>query len=150
MPVSTEDLQAKMFDEVWLNHLHEVFTKMDGKLQETPGTYSGFLSHGQSADDVRPRATVGVFPVFYEKASSMAMQKRSMLVVKKAREFMNPGQVPVIVGDCPLYAKQKICQWEYPDEIGELKIVCFILKTQVGRIHPSKEFENLSRRSILE
>ena len=56
----------------------------------------------------------------------MAMQKHSMIVVKKAIEFVNPGQVPVIEGDCPLYAQQKEFQWGYPDEIGESKMVCFM------------------------
>ena len=48
--------------------------------------------------NVRPIATIVVFPVFYETASSMAMQKPALLVVKKAIEFVNPGQVPVIEG----------------------------------------------------
>ena len=67
--------------------------------------------------------TVGVFPIFEEKASTMAMQKHAMLVVKKAIDFINPGQIPVIVGDCPLHVQQKKCQWVYPDEVGETKMV---------------------------
>ncbi|XP_076158119.1 uncharacterized protein LOC143140875 [Alosa pseudoharengus] len=49
-----------------------------------------------------------------------------MLVVMKATEFVNPGQVPVIVADCPLYTQQKKCQWKFPDEVGESKMVCFM------------------------
>jgi len=86
-----------------------------------PVAYSGFYSHGQHAEDIRPRATVGVFPIFEEKASTMAMQKHAMLVVKKSIDNVNPCQIPVIVGDCPLYAQQKKCQWVYPDEVGESK-----------------------------
>ena len=56
----------------------------------------------------------------------MAMQKHAMHVVKKATEFVNPGQVPVIVGDCPLYAQQTKRQWAYQEEVGESKMVCFI------------------------
>jgi len=91
-----------------------------------PLTYSGFHSHGQQAEDIRPQATVGVFPIFEEKASTMAMQKHAMLVVKKAIDFINPGQIPVIVGDIPLYTQQKKCQWVYPDEVGESKMVSFM------------------------
>ena len=91
-----------------------------------PVTYSGFYSHGQHAEDIRPRAAVGVFTIFEEKASTMAMQKHAMLVVKKSIDFINPGQIPVIVGDCPLYAHQKKCQWVYPDEVGESKMVSFM------------------------
>ena len=52
------------------------------------------------------------------------MQKHAMLV--KAIEFVNPGQVPVIEGDCPLCAQQKKCQWTYPNEVGESNMVCFM------------------------
>ena len=48
--------------EVWMNHLHNILTKKEGKLDETPVTYSGFFSHGQDKEHVRPRAAVGVFP----------------------------------------------------------------------------------------
>ena len=56
----------------------------------------------------------------------MAMQNHSMLMVKKAIECVNPGQVAVIEGDCPLYAQQKKCQWVFPEEVGESKMVCFM------------------------
>lgn len=111
-------LQAQMPDEAWLNHVLKVFTEIDGKLQEMPVNYSGFFSYGQCADNVRPKAIVGVFPIFYEKSSSMAMQKHSMLANKKAIVFVNPGQIPVIVGDYPLYIQQKKCQWQYSNEVG--------------------------------
>ncbi|CAL8338996.1 unnamed protein product [Boreogadus saida] len=44
------------------------------------------------------------------------MQKHSMLVVMRATDFVNPGQIPVIVADFPLYMQQKKCQWKFPDE----------------------------------
>ncbi len=56
----------------------------------------------------------------------MAMQKHAMLVVKKAIDFLNPGQIPVIVGDCPLYAQHKKCQWAYPNEVGGSKMISFM------------------------
>ena len=55
-------------------------------------------------------------------ASTMVMQKHAMIVIKKAIEFVNPGQVPVMEGDCPLYAQQKKCQWAYKNEVGESKM----------------------------
>ena len=105
------------------DHLRKVLIEIDGILQDTPVTYSGFFSYGQRKEDVWPRATVGVFPVFYEEASSMAMQKHSMLVVMRATDFVNPGQIPVIVADFPQYMQQKKFQWKFPDEVGESKIV---------------------------
>jgi hypothetical protein len=107
----------------WLKHVHEVYTEKEGIVQDVPVTFSGFFSHKQSIAEVRPRATVGVFPILPDKAASLATQKHAMVTIMKATEFVNPGQVPVIVGDCPLYAQQKKCQLLYPDEVGESKIV---------------------------
>ena len=109
-----------------LQHVCQVVLGNATELPTTPVTYSGFFSHSQQPEDIKPRSTVGVFPIFFEKAASMAMQKHAILMAKKAIEFVNPGQVPVIVGDCPLYALQKKCQWKYPDEVGESKMVCFM------------------------
>jgi len=61
--------------------------------QDTPVSYSRFFSRGQQTEDVRLRATVGVFPIFYEKTSTMAMPKHAMLVVKKATEFVKSRSV---------------------------------------------------------
>ena len=40
--------------------------------------------------------------------------------------FTVQGVLTVIVGDCPLYAQQRKCQWKFPDEVGESKMVCFM------------------------
>ena len=34
--------------------------------------------------------------------------------------------MPVIVGDCPLNAIQKKCQWRYPHQVGESEMVCMM------------------------
>ena len=125
-PTVAENPRAGTPEEAWFKHLYTVVFEEGRDLQQMPVTYSGFFSYCQGAEDVRPRATVGIFHVFYEKASSMSMQKHAMLISKKATDFINPGQVPVIVGDCPLYVQQKKCQWKFPDEVGESKMVCFM------------------------
>ena len=109
-PTFAENIRSGVPDEAWLSHLYKVLTEKDGVLQTTSVTYSGFLFHNQREEEVRPRATVGVFPIFYDTASTKAMQKHAMFVIKKAIEFVNLGQVPVIEGDCPLYVQQKKCQ----------------------------------------
>ena len=46
------------------------------------------------------------------------MQKHAMLISTKATDFINSGQVPVIVGDCPLYAQQKTAYAIYGGLVG--------------------------------
>ena len=125
-PSFGEDLPTEIQEDAWLDHVYAVAVEGDGEIQDKPVSYSGFFSSNQDAADVRPSAAVGVFPVFYEKAASMAMQKHAMLMCMKATDFVNPGQIPVIVGDCPLYTLQKKCQWKFPDEVGESKVVCLM------------------------
>lgn len=118
--------EEKTSVEEWLSHVQTVIKDLNGDLQDTPVTYLGFLSHRQRIEDVRPRATVGVFPLFFDKAATMSMQKHAMHVVAKSTDFINPHQIPVLVADCPLYAIQKKCQWVYPNEVGEDKMVSFM------------------------
>ena len=95
-------------------------------LHEIPITWSGYHSHNQSNSDIRPPASIGLFPEFYEKAATLSMQKHGMLMMAEAIEYLNPGQTPVIEGDGPLYNIMKKLQLMYPDEVGETKIVSFI------------------------
>ena len=68
-PTVAENPRAGTPEEAWPKHLYTVVFEEVGELQEMPVTYSGFFSYGQRAEDVRPRATVGIFPDFYEKSS---------------------------------------------------------------------------------
>ena len=46
-----------------------------------------------------------------------------MTIVKNTIQYLNPGQVPVIAADQPLYAPAKQVQWTWPEEFGEEKFV---------------------------
>ena len=62
-------------------------------------------------------------PLFYEKAATAAMIEHGINVLHRAIEFLNPGQIPVIALDAPLYALAKITQWNWPDTHVEKKFV---------------------------
>ena len=51
------------------------------------------------------------------------MIKHGMEVIKQTTEFLNPGQIPVMACDCPIFAKAKYIQWTWPAECGEDKFV---------------------------
>lgn len=56
-------------------------------------------------------AITQLMPLFYEKAATPAMIKHGMNVLRDAIHFLNPGQVPVIAMDAPLFALAKLTQW---------------------------------------
>src|SRR6218665_873866 len=51
------------------------------------------------------------------------MIKHGMDVIKAITHFLNPGQIPVMGCDCPIFAKAKFIQWTWPDTHGENKFV---------------------------
>lgn len=64
-------------------------------------------------------ALASLLPLFHEEAKSLAMIRHSMDMVKTAVEILNPGQMPVLTCDQPLYALEKQIQWSWPTIHGE-------------------------------
>ena len=64
-----------------------------------------------------------MLPLFYEKASTPAMIKHGMDVLKIAIKFLNPAQIKVMAVDLPLFALAKMVQWKWLDTHGEDKYV---------------------------
>ena len=99
-------------------------------------------------------ALSSMLPLFHNQAKSVAMIRHSMDIVKKAVDILNPGQVPVITCDQPLYTLAKQIQWTWPATHGEkqfvvmfgglhiemtaLKHLVIFLKTVGGREHLCK------------
>ena len=51
------------------------------------------------------------------------MIKHSMDIVKTSVQYLNPGQIPVLAADQPLFALAKQIQWTWPATHGEDKFV---------------------------
>ena len=85
------------------------------------------------SDNVHPALTQ-LLPLFYENAATAAMIKHGMDMLKKATQFLNPGQISVISLDAPLFALVKLVQWNWPQTHGEkdLCLVVSILKWLYG------------------
>lgn len=64
-----------------------------------------------------------LMPLLRDEAHSVATVKHMMAKIKETVDFLNPGQVPVITADQPLYALAKQIQWHWPQFYGEEKFV---------------------------
>ena len=64
-----------------------------------------------------------LLPLFKEEAHSPAMIKHAIDVIRKAVEFLNPGQTTVVAFDQPLFAIAKQIQWQWPDVYGEKRLI---------------------------
>ena len=58
---------------------------------------------------------ITLLPLFPDDSKSVAMIRHPMAVIQRAVEFLDPGQVPVLTVDQPLFAIAKRIQWEWPD-----------------------------------
>ncbi len=85
-------------------------------------SWSAYFAHLQYSVR-RPPAITSMLPMFRDSAHSVAMVKHGMDVIMKATEHVNPGQIPVLTVDQPLYAISKEIQWSWPSKNGEEKYV---------------------------
>jgi hypothetical protein len=64
-----------------------------------------------------------LLPLLRESAQSVATVKHVMAKIKDKVAFLNPGQVPVVAADQPIFALAEQIQWEWPTQFGEDKMV---------------------------
>ena len=115
----------------WLETVHKAMSD-DGVIMENISWSAHFANLQQ---DVRPAAITALLPLFSESAHSLAMVKHSMDLIQRATSHVNPGQVPVITLDQPLYAIAKKIQWSWPDTYGDKSYV-----VMMGGLHTEMAF----------
>ena len=111
------------FSNRWLGHVKDVLDTKDIETeQDLKVSWAAF--HASEIESTGKETTMDIsalLPLFQEQ--SPAMIKHSMNIVKKAVDFLNPGQVPVTACDQPLYAVAKVIQWNWPATHGEDRFV---------------------------
>lgn len=82
-----------------------------------------------------------LLPLFPDDSKSLTMIHHAMNVITQAVQRENPGQVPVVTVDQPLYSIAKQMQWSWPITYGEDHFVIILeglhidmaaLKIQLG------------------
>ena len=99
----------------WLSKVKTAVEKstMDGWI-----SWSAYHADAHQAV-IPPAAITALLPLFLDNAHSVAMIRHSMDIVKAAVQHVNPGQIPVLAADQPLYALAKEVQWTWPATYGE-------------------------------
>ena len=64
-----------------------------------------------------------MLPLFKEDSHSVSLMCHAMNLIKKITAFVNPGQIPVIALDQPLFCIAKNIQWSFPESYGENKLI---------------------------
>lgn len=106
----------------WLNHARDELNR--GISEEILNiSWSAFHASQLTPDRLRQLDVSSLLPLFQEEAASAAMIRHAMDVVGQAVRFINPGQVPILACDQPLFAISKKIQWNWPSTYGENKLV---------------------------
>lgn len=108
---------AKEEESEWLNTVMAALKKQQ---LDRIDWVSWSAYHASIQEKVIPPAAInGMLPLFLDNAHSVAMIKHSMIIVQAAVQHLNPGQIPVLAADQPLYAIAKQIQWASPTTLGE-------------------------------
>ena len=107
----------------------EVTTNEENSEEDSIGekkvSWSAFHSNLQKHEEISNASVTqtSLLPLFYDEAHSIAMIRHAMDVIKRATEILNPGQVPIITVDQPLYAIAKQIQWNWKASHGESQFI---------------------------
>jgi len=110
-PVTPANLKPALVlskENDWLLLLSELIRKNELAKDDYLSWAAYHASVEQAAETLTTR--VALMPLFLECAYSVTIIKHHMNVVKSATEYLNPGQVPVLVMDQPLFAIAKTIQ----------------------------------------
>ena len=113
----------------WLTNTKDTLLKPE--LQENDIVSWAVYNSSEYKEHPHPVTPAYLLPLFPEAAHSVAMIFHAMNVVKAVVAHLNPGQVPVLVADQPLFLIAKKIQWNYPQIFGEEQFVVFLGGMQV-------------------
>ena len=92
---------------------------------DDPISWAAFHSNQEPPHDFE--VTIGsLLPLFPDDSKSVAMIFHAMDVAQQAVHHLNPGQVPVLALDQPLYDIAKQIQWNWSSGYGEDKFVILL------------------------
>ena len=108
----------------WMDHVRLV-TNKDTLANDEKLSWAAYHACCSEEEASSHRKSLScLLPLFHEYSKSIEMLRHGMDIMKKTVDFLNPGQVPIINADQPLYAvcKQIECRW--PRFYGE---DCFVV-----------------------
>lgn len=111
-------------EQEWLNHFVQSQAQGSCKKVSWAGYHASQPRNANCSKGILP-ATKVVLPLFYEKAHSPSMVKHGLEKITEAIQKANPGQIPVIAMDQPLYSMAKHLQWTYTS-LSEENIVIML------------------------
>jgi hypothetical protein len=122
---NTAPLEAALEDETkWQKNTQRLINQQVQNIDD-PIAWAAFHSNEKQSRNFDVTIT-SLLPLFPDDSKSVAMIRHSMDVIKQAVEHLNPGQIPVLTVDQPLFAIAKLIQWNWPEVYGEENFVILL------------------------
>ena len=118
-------VEAFSIEHKWLEHVRDKLSRENSE-EIIDISWAAFHASQLSIDDELQLDVSSLLRLFPEEAASAAMIRHAIDVIRQAINFLNPGQVPIIACDQPLYAIAKKIQWNWPSTYGEKKSVIML------------------------
>ena len=109
--------KAKETETEWLDKVMAVLTKEELDRIDWI-SWSAYHASIQTTE-IPPAAIIALLTLFMDSTHSVAVIKHSMTIVQAAVQHFNPGQVPVLTADQPLFVLAKQMQWTWPNQLRE-------------------------------
>ena len=110
-----------MLQEIkWLNNSLDLL-QFDWESNK-PMTWARFHASFQ-LPVMTPPAITALLPLFNEKTDTPVMIKHAMDILRKATSFLNPGQIPVMACDCPIFARPNLSSAHGQQLIGKTHLL---------------------------
>ena len=107
----------------WLENVNGIIVSQSSLEDKKTVSWAAYHSTTDQQQNTSPSVISALLPLFPDQAKSVAMIRHAMDVIKASVNYLNPGQVPVIAMDQPLYAVAKQIQWNWNARYGEQKFV---------------------------
>lgn len=126
--VNTE--YVDLLEREWCERTCKLLTdcSLETVRENSPLSWAAF--HSQRLTDAHYKteqpAISALLPLFPEDSKSVAMMKHAMDVVREAVVHLNPGQIPILACDQPLFKIAKEIQWSCLSSYGEDKMVILL------------------------
>ena len=111
-------------EKKWQTAAHRL-VREEAQSVDDPIGWAAFHANAQQPRHFYVTIT-SLLPLFPDDSKSVAMIRHSMDVVQRAVHLLNPGQVPVLTLDQPLFTIAKQIQWNWPDVYGEEQFVILL------------------------
>ena len=93
----------------WLNFVKAAIEK---QAVDNWISWSAYFANAHHAI-IPPPAIHALLPIFTESARSTTVLRHSMDITSAAVQYLNPGQIPVLTADQPLFTMLKEIQWTF-------------------------------------